>query len=39
MSDYAESWLFQINKSRKKRSNDIPDTFYTRVELESGDKP
>jgi hypothetical protein len=39
MFDYGDSWLFQINKSRKKRFNEIPDTFYPRVVLESGDKP
>lgn len=27
MFDYEDSWLFQINKSRKKRFNDIPDIF------------
>ena len=39
MFDYGDSWLFQINKSRKKRFSEKPDTFYPKVVLESGIKP
>jgi hypothetical protein len=39
MFDYGDSWLFQINKSRKKRFNEKPDIFYPQVVLESGVKP
>jgi hypothetical protein len=39
MFDYGDSWLFQINKSRKKCFSEKPDTFYPRVVLESGVKP
>jgi hypothetical protein len=39
MFDYGDSWLFQINKSRKKRFSEKPDTFYPKVILESGIKP
>lgn len=39
MFDFGDSWLFQINKSRKKRISEKPDTFYPKVVLESGIKP
>lgn len=39
MFDYGDSWLFQINKSRKKRFTNKPSTVYPRVALESGIKP
>ena len=39
MFDYGDSWLFQINKSRKKCFNEKSDTFYPRVVLEVGVKP
>lgn len=38
MSD-GDSWLFQINKSRKKCFSEKLDTFYPKVVLESGVKP
>lgn len=39
MFDYGDSWLFQVNKSRKKCFSEKPDTFYPRVVHESGVKP
>lgn len=39
MFDYGDSWLFQINKSRKKPFTEIPNRLYPRVLLESGVKP
>lgn len=39
MFDYGDSWLFQINKSRKKRFSEKPDTFYPNMVIESGIKP
>lgn len=39
MFDYGDSWLFQISKSRKKRSDEDSSIFYPRVSLESGIKP
>ncbi|WP_444996777.1 IS1096 element passenger TnpR family protein [Aliikangiella sp. IMCC44359] len=37
--DYGDSWLFQINNSRKKRFNEKPDVFYPKVVLENGVRP
>lgn len=39
MFDYGDNWLFQINKSRKKSFNQIPNILYPRVLLENGVKP
>ncbi|MEI8670085.1 hypothetical protein P4S65_18775 [Pseudoalteromonas sp. B131b] len=39
MFDYGDSWLFQINKSRKKCFSEKPNTLYPKVVLESGVKP
>lgn len=39
MFDYGDSWLFQINKSRKKPFQAKPNVRYPRVAAESGKKP